>query len=221
MKNLKYKIIHRFKRRSFAAFELDYKLQKYLNFKSGFFIEAGANNGITQSNSLYFEKYLKWNGLLVEPIPDLAAQCKTNRPNCIVENYALVHFDYKESNIKMHYCDLMSLVEGAMKTKSEQEEHINSGLECQRINNSYEIVVKTTTLTKLLDKYKISKIDFFSLDVEGYELSVLKGLDLDKYCPTYMLIEARYRDEIEAYIKPYYEPIANLTFHDVLFKAKK
>ena len=42
---------------------------------------------------------------------------------------------------------------------------------------------------KILDEYNIKKIDFLSLDVEGYELNVLKGLNLNVNRPTYMLIE--------------------------------
>ena len=40
-----------FRRRSFALNELDLKLRRYLDFKGGYFIEAGANNGLRQSRS--------------------------------------------------------------------------------------------------------------------------------------------------------------------------
>ena len=43
-------------------------LLKYLNYENGFFIEAGANDGVVQSNTFYFEKELNWTGLLIEPI---------------------------------------------------------------------------------------------------------------------------------------------------------
>ena len=38
--------------------------------KRGFFIEAGAHNGYDISNTLYLEKVLRWDGILVEPNPD-------------------------------------------------------------------------------------------------------------------------------------------------------
>ena len=49
--------------------QLDRKLEKYVDYDYGYFVELGANDGVTQSNSLYFEKYRKWRGLLVEPSP--------------------------------------------------------------------------------------------------------------------------------------------------------
>ena len=72
--------IHNFrKRRSFGLDKLDVKLEQYVDFDNGFFIEAGANDGIKQSNTLYFEKYRNWRGLLIEPIPELAMKCRKNR----------------------------------------------------------------------------------------------------------------------------------------------
>ena len=38
--------------------------------RDGFFVEAGAHNGVEASNTLYFEKKMGWKGLLVEPNPD-------------------------------------------------------------------------------------------------------------------------------------------------------
>ena len=200
-------------RKSFALNQLDIKLTPYLSWENGFFIEAGANDGISQSNSLYFEKYKKWQGILIEPIPDLAAKCRINRPNSVVENYALVPFDYGQDHVKMYYCNLMSFVDGAMDSKEEKKVHLKAGCNVQNIKHSYEINVPATSLTTILDKYRIENIDFFSLDVEGFELNVLQGIDFDKYQPKFMLIEVRYRDRkvIESFLKPFYEPVAELS----------
>ncbi len=74
------------------------------------------------------------------------------------------------------------------------------------------------TLTSILDQHLIQRIDLLSLDVEGFELDVLKGIDFDKYKPCFMLIEARFRDEIDSFLKPLYEPITELSYHDVLYR---
>ena len=38
--------------------------------ENGFFIEAGAAEGVKLSNSLFFEMKRNWRGLLVEPSPN-------------------------------------------------------------------------------------------------------------------------------------------------------
>ena len=221
------KVIDRFgilnSKKSFALNELDFKLAKYLNFKRGFFIEAGANNGLSQSNTLYFEKYMNWKGLLIEPIPELFQKCKVNRKNNLVENCALVPFEYKESHIEMRYCNLMSLVKGAMKTTEEELNHVIKGCKLQRTIETiepYEVKVPAKTLTSILDRYHISQIDLLSLDVEGYELNALQGINFQRHRPKWMLIESRYRKEIDNFLKPFYEVVVELSHHDVLYKSR-
>ncbi len=203
---------------SYALNDLDLKLEPFIAKPGGFFIEAGANDGISQSNSLFFEKHYGWTGLLVEPIPELAARCRHNRPDCTVVNSALVPLDYPAATIEMHACNLMSLVKGAMKSKEADLEHIARGCEIQQVE-SREIRVPAIPLSKLLDQHGVREIDFLSLDVEGFELSVLQGLDLTRHRPRWMLIEARFREEIDQYLAPYYQPVADLSFHDILYRA--
>ena len=59
-----------------ALNDIDRKLEKYLDFEEGFFVEAGANDGFNQSNTYYLEKIKKWSGILIEPIPDLYNKLK-------------------------------------------------------------------------------------------------------------------------------------------------
>ena len=73
-----------------ALHDIDSKLEKYLNFKEGIFVEAGANDGYKQSNTYFLEKYKNWNGVLIEPIPELYQKCLTERQNSIVLNKAIV-----------------------------------------------------------------------------------------------------------------------------------
>ncbi|MBC1258935.1 FkbM family methyltransferase, partial [Trichormus variabilis V5] len=76
--------------------------------------------------------------------------------------------------VQMHYANLMSVVENSLKNKESQYEHIQRGLELQKIQQSYGIQVPAKTLESILDKFaELPQIDFLSLDVEGYELDVL------------------------------------------------
>lgn len=211
---------------------LDVKLKPYLNFRDGFFIEAGANNGIDQSNTLYFEKYQGWKGLLIEPIPELAEKCQVNRPECITENYALVSFENPLERVELYHCNLMSFVEGAMETDVEKDDQIKTACAIQNIKHS-KLIVNAKPLSVILENHRIQNIDFFSLDVEGLELEVLKGIDFTRHKPRYMLIEVRQRErkKIDSFLSDLYEPIAelysavnpkvrDLSFSDRLYKLK-
>lgn len=206
------------RRQSFGLNELDVKLAKLLDYpRRGFFIEAGANDGVTQSNSLYFERYLGWRGLLVEPIPTLAEACRRNRPKALVENAALVPFGFAGDSIEMRYCNLMSVVKGGMRSAAEERDHIAAGCAVQQVA-TYEVVVPACPLQSILDRHAIATADLLVLDVEGFEAKVLQGIDFTRFAVGHLLIEARYRDEVEAVLAGRYTAVATLSHHDVLYR---
>jgi FkbM family methyltransferase len=51
-------------------------------------------------------------------------------------------------------------------------------------------VVPTRRLDSILEAERIKQVDFLSVDVEGHERAVLDGLDLDRYRPKVIAIEA-------------------------------
>jgi FkbM family methyltransferase len=198
---------------------LDEKLSKYLNYRGGFFIEAGANDGYSQSNTYYLEKFLGWTGILVEGIPELYHSCRRLRKKSAVRHCALVSGEFKAPQARMHYANLMSLVDGALKSEALQAAHIRRGLELQKLSGTHPVTVPARTLQSILDEYSPApEIDFFSLDVEGYELEVLQGLDLRKYRPAFILVEVRFFEDVHAYLKPFYELVEQLTDSDFLYR---
>ena len=206
-------------RRSYALGDLDLKLRRYLDFDGGFFVEAGANDGISQSNTLYFERHHGWRGLLVEPIPELAAACRRNRPRCRVENVALVPHGFPDAEVEMRYCNLMSVVKGGMASPEEEDRHIAAGEACQAVR-SYSLRVPAKSLSDLLDAHAIDEVDLLSLDVEGFEAQALSGLDFSRHRPRFIVVEARYRDQINAILDPHYVALAELSHHDVLYARR-
>ena len=202
-----------------ALNELDRKLLKYFKRENGFFIECGGNDGYSQSNTFYLENCMNWTGILVEAIPDLARRCQYVRFNSKVYNCALVGDDFAEDSITMRFAGLMSIVKG-VKEQEAEDEWVERGTRNEKIKNTYEIQVPTRQLTSILDEAPPERIDLFSLDVEGYELEVLKGLDLEKYAPDYILVEMHDK-EVANYLDPLYEICEELTPNwDFLFRRK-
>jgi FkbM family methyltransferase len=207
--------------RYFSLNDLDRKLEQYLNFDGGIFVEAGANDGVRQSNTLHFEACRSWRGLLVEPVPALARQCRLHRPRSIVETVALVAPKEAGKHVTLRYAGLMSVIKGGMKTQEEEQKHIEAAIKVQQITESFELEVPGTTLSTLLDKHGIEEVHLLSLDLEGYELEALKGLDFARHRPHFILVEARYRDDIERFLAPFYKLEDELSHHDLLFRCRQ
>jgi FkbM family methyltransferase len=198
---------------------LDKKLEPYIDFDNGIFVEAGANDGQTQSNTAYFARHRGWRGILVEPIPDLAAKCRLARPESVVENCALVAFEAEGQSVPMTSCGLMSVVDGGWSDPEAERAHVETGEKIQSLT-AYHVDVPGRSLSGLLDKHGMDHVDLLSLDVEGFERQALKGLDLRRHRPGFILVEARFREPIDELLLPYYEAVAQLSHHDVLYRAK-
>jgi hypothetical protein len=91
---------------------LDTKLQRYLP-ATGIFLEAGANDGYTWSNTYYLERFKGWRGVLIEGIPALSAECRRLRSHSSVYTCALVAPDFPGDHVTMTYSDLRSLIKGS------------------------------------------------------------------------------------------------------------
>jgi len=174
-----------------ALHGLDQKLAAILNWKGGVFIEAGANDGFTQSNTYYLERFQGWTGVLVEPIPSLARKCRRLRRNAEVFNCALVSKESDGEEFEIIYGNLMSTISGSLGSQDAENKHIARAKEIDAESGTYRVKVKGRALSNLLDEAKIGAVDFLSLDVEGFELRVLEGVDWSRHAPKFILVESR------------------------------
>jgi FkbM family methyltransferase len=196
---------------------LDKKLIAIMgNFDGGVYVEAGANDGIRQSNTYFLARRRKWTGVLIEPIPRLARQCVINRPESTVVCFALVEPSNSARVIQMVDVDLMSTIAIG---REDLPELIQMAEKVQGIEGQF-VEVRTETLSNILESLEISEFDFLSLDVEGYEIETLRGRDRSKHCPKYILIETKKFEEVSELLSDTHTFNSQLSHHDYLFQKR-
>jgi FkbM family methyltransferase len=207
-----------------ALYDMDAKLEQYLGFDGGFFVEAGANDGYDQSNTYYLERVRGWRGLLVEPVPFLLREAVRERPRSRVVGCALVAPDYTEPTVRLRYGGLMTTLAGARGSEEADRAWVQPAHAFVQEEPEHELVAPARTLSSLLDEAGAPPVDLLSLDVEGFEPQVLAGLDLDRHAPRFMLIEVGgvedRRAQVEAVLGDRYEPVVELSEFDVLYRRR-
>ena len=191
-----------------------------MNFDSGYYVELGANNGISFSNSLYFERYKGWTGLLIEPAPEHFKELMLNRASKNhFSNAACVGFSYDQDLIALEYSDLMTTTLGIESDILDPVIHAKDGSKFWG-GDSFRFFAHAKTLSSILDDAgSPTSINFLSLDVEGVELEVLRGVDHSKYRFQYLCIESRSFETLNEYLDLNgYRYIKSLSPLDYLFK---
>ena len=156
--------------------------------RNGFFVDIGAHDGISFSNSNFFEINRAFKGLCIEPNPKVFEQLKKNRKCdvlnvCIADNAGTVKFLAIEG-----YSEMLSGIIDHYHPK-----HL------ERIDNyiaeyggaKQEIEVNCTPLQNI-ELLGNRLIDFMSIDTEGNELSILKSIDFGKIKVSCFTIENNY-----------------------------
>lgn len=206
-------------RRTYTFPHLHRRLRQLFPEFGGFFVEAGAFDGLEQSNTAYLEKYQGWRGILVEPIPQIYERCLGNRPKSTTVNAALVPFGYGMPDLEITYAGLMSV---SSLTSLDAEAHAKSGEPHVRIAQhmaGMRVRCPAMTLDAIIQDAGYPSIDLLTLDVEGAEMSALAGLDFRKCRPRNMLIETGRVHEVAQKLGAVgYVMREQVTQHDFLFR---
>jgi FkbM family methyltransferase len=210
---------------SYSLNNIDLKLNEVFGKKeNGFFVELGANDGISQSNSLYFEKYMKWSGILIEPILEKFQSCVLNRsPRNSYANAACVSNSFGGESMPMMYSNLMTVGLMGESDILDRVLHAKTGEKFLGGGASYLTKSNVRTLTSILEENLApNTMDLLSLDVEGSEMEVLKGLDHSKYRFEYICLECREIKKMESYLLDNdYILVEQLSSYDYLFKNSR
>ncbi len=149
----------------------------FKNKNNGIYIDVGCQHPI-QNNNTYKLNLKGWSGINID-----------------LDKKNIDHFDYSRTN-DFNVCEAIS------SDFSEKElffyhdkSPINTLEKKVRDHRSkkekQKKIIKTVTLDSVIEKspFKDSKFNFLSIDVEGHEIEVLKGFNLEKYAPDVIAVE--------------------------------
>lgn len=184
--------------------------------KNGFFIDIGAHNGRTFSNSLFFEMYKNWKGICIEPNPNVFTELNSFRKSinlnvCIGESDKTVKFTQIEG-----YAEMLSGI--SEKYDKRHIERIERNLKSKG-GKITEIDVKMMRLDSI-EELKNKQVDFVSIDTEGNEFDILSSIDFDKLDIKAIVVENNYGDSrIKKHLLEFdYIPLVKLEFDEVYLK---
>jgi FkbM family methyltransferase len=143
---------------------------------NGVFIDIGAHDGKTFSNTYFFEKYRNWTGICIEPLPEMFEKLKAHRESVNI-NACVGSNEGSQPFLKVSGIDNAEMFSGLVSSiDKRQMENIQK--EVKRRKGKIETVqVQTIPLAKILKQQNITHIDYCSIDTEGNELDVLRSID--------------------------------------------
>ncbi|XP_059352857.1 protein Star-like [Daphnia carinata] len=191
----------------------------YLNNKTdGFFVECGAGDGETLSNTYYMEKQLKWQGVLIEADRKSFGQILTSKRQCYALPVCLSLKPYP-TEVAFYEDGLAGEIYGDK--ISNQEE----------ITTSENIVnVQCFPLYSILLAVGRTQVDYFSVDVEGSESQILMSIPWHKVDIKTLTVEVTSRRQVDVqsltrYMeKQNYKKVglmAGLGYYDLIFVQNK
>jgi len=180
-------------------------LQILGNKRNGFFVEAGAMDGLHLSNTLLLEREYGWTGICCEPNKNLYEKLQNNR-NCLYDDGVLYNTNDEEIEFFTADGTDMEQLGGTFEDFKAEESRISTR------TNGKTYILKTLTLNTLLKKHNAPRvIDYISLDTEGSELKILEEFDFDKWDVKVFTIEhnTAHRNDGTAYIDALKELLCN------------
>lgn len=150
----------------------------------GFFVEFGATDGKTLSNSWLLEKDFGWTGILAEPGRIWHERLKAERS-------AAIEFDCVWSNTG----ETMTFKEAEWAELSSLSLHSQGDYHAKSRASARTYSIKTISLNDMLTRHGApSRLDYLSIDTEGSEYEILQALDFDRYKFSIITCEHNFSD---------------------------
>jgi FkbM family methyltransferase len=152
--------------------------------RNGFFVEFGATNGISLSNTYLLESRLQWKGILAEPARRWHESLKQNRTAAIDNRCVWNKSGESLTFFEADYAELSTI------SDFRNRDFNKAGRE---IGITYD--VNTVSLNDLLLSHGAPPdIDYMSVDTEGSEFPILNSFDFEKYHVKIVTVEHNYCD---------------------------
>ena len=171
---IKYKIMPY--KKSYSQLGEDVLINNFFKKFKGRYVDIGCFNPIKYNNTMLL--YLRgWQGTNIDLNPTSIDLFNLFRKNDLNINLAVSSKKTELEYINFHDKSPINKI----KTTFNKDLH-----PLDKIKK-----IKSDTLDSIIEnsKYKDKKIDFVSIDVEGYEIEVIKGFNLKKYKPSIIVIE--------------------------------
>lgn len=165
----------------------------FKGYQNGFFVDVGANDGVTINNSIYFEENNNWTGINIEPIKSTYDKLIENRPKCINLNCAISNENgTAEFILNKGYTEMIS----GLKSQFDPRHKERLLRELQYFGGTSEVViVPTKRLETVFSENNVKHVNYLSIDVEGAEFEVIKSIDFDKVFIDVIGYENNYDDQ--------------------------
>lgn len=169
----------------------------FKNKRNGIFVDVGAHDGILFSNTYFFEKFMGWTGVCIEPIPEVYNRLKTNR-NCLCIQGCI--FDDREDVPFLRLTGYTEMLSGLIENYDPKHlKRIETEIKA-RGGQSTVIKVKCYNLTQLLLSNHIQHVDYLSIDTEGGEFDILKSIDFARIDIDIIGVENNYHEAFEEFL---------------------
>ena len=172
-------------RASYAQYAEDLVIEDLLGLRArgaraGVFVDIGANDPVRLSNTWRLYKH-GWSGIAIEPDPDLCARFARKRPRDLVVCAAVGE---REEDLTFH-----RFYESALNT-------LDPDVAARAESRGWKIMsrelVRVRRLNAILEEHAsriAAGIDLLSIDAEGFDLAILRGLDLQRFRPRLVVFE--------------------------------
>lgn len=176
-----------------------YGQDKFLNEKifkgkrNGFFLDIGANDGITFSNTYFFEKELGWQGICFEPLKNAFQKLQNCRTSININACASTEDKTDYFLSVAGYGEMLSGLKSKYDERHSQRLHDTIREHGGQIT---EMEIECRDVNKILETNAVLNIDFISIDTEGNELEILRGINYDKVHIKVIVVENNYRSDV-------------------------